>query len=733
MTFHGALAVDTSMSPQGYTGLSITPNAHLLGWGKMALAYDNQMPGAANPAGHNLVVGFGLLPNLELSGRIASNTIHNNCFTQGCGARDLSANLKVGIGLDARNQFRLAAGASDIGGQTGHFRAYYGVLSYDPVDFVSLSAGVAKRSNATAPASPLKGVFGSAVVQPLPWLQAHLEYSDKNTWAGARLYAPAAWLPDGWKAHVGANVRLSSSRVTERTWWSVGLDIPLYKVPSLPGARAAGASASLPAGQLREPTYAAEVPASGAALTPSAGQAPATATAPVAGVADKRDVPVPPPPVLDPQLQSMAESLRAKGLEDIQVGRLPDGGIAVKANNATYNWNSLDALGVALGVVARELAPARAGYRLVLTQRQLPLVAVSGQTDCLRQWIAGESATCTAGQLMTPGTTDMDRLLQGVQWVVNGLAPSNHTLRVGLSPVLRSAVAQEYGVFDYSLGVRTAFQMPLWVGAYGEVRYTSPVSNSRNYEPGGVFADRRLQSGMDRAVLSQALRIPLEKWLGADPVQATRLGLYALTAQVSAGKINPQYKGVDAELRWEPGEGRHRFGLEAGRFVRSTPSAIPYGPSVLEPDTAKLLLGSYRYNVAQTRTYLEATGGQFMYNDRGVQLGMRQWFADTAVSLYYRRTKFDNAAGSRSFVGIEISIPIGPRKDMSPTGPVQITGAPRWSYGIETTVGQSANFVTPGYGVTPGLTSLNANFNSDRASLLYFEDNMRRIRDAGRN
>src|SRR3954465_11030437 len=86
-----AWAVDTTLTSAGYTGLGITPTAQILGWGRMATSYENQLAG--NPArldGHNMVLGFGLLPNLEIAGRLATNTIHDNCFTENCGARDLS-------------------------------------------------------------------------------------------------------------------------------------------------------------------------------------------------------------------------------------------------------------------------------------------------------------------------------------------------------------------------------------------------------------------------------------------------------------------------------------------------------------------------------------------------------------------------------------------------------------------------------------------------------------------
>src|SRR5690349_3967881 len=93
-------AVETNLASGGFTGLGVTPNARLLGWGDFGFAYDRQLPGARDPSGHNYVAGFGLLPNLEVAGRLATNTLSTNCFTEGCGLRDLSASAKVGIALD---------------------------------------------------------------------------------------------------------------------------------------------------------------------------------------------------------------------------------------------------------------------------------------------------------------------------------------------------------------------------------------------------------------------------------------------------------------------------------------------------------------------------------------------------------------------------------------------------------------------------------------------------------
>jgi hypothetical protein len=153
----------TTLTQAGYTGLGVTPNARLIEWGRAEATYDSQLPGfVRDPAGHNYVLGFGLLPNLEIAGRLAASTLQGDCFAESCGIRDLSASGKLGIGLDTGHRFRIAAGVSDFGGAATNFRTTYGVLTYDEGP-IEISGGVAKRA-ATRPSiskSPLNGPFAA--------------------------------------------------------------------------------------------------------------------------------------------------------------------------------------------------------------------------------------------------------------------------------------------------------------------------------------------------------------------------------------------------------------------------------------------------------------------------------------------------------------------------------------------------------------------------------------------
>lgn len=735
-------AQQSVLSASGFTGLSVTPTAHLLPWGSVAFSYDDKIVGGPatrapyqeyKTTGHNFVAGFGLSPYMEISGRLASSTMQTNCYTDNCGIRDLSFNFKAGVALDSENKFRIAVGGTDFGGHVNFFRTLYGVATYSPENF-DFSLGYSRRASVlVGGATPLTGLFGSAAYRPFSWLQTHVEYDDSNAWGGVRFFAPTDWVPAGWIASLGANFQIRGDDKGKKNWLSVGLSIPLYKVPTTrsvsremlrPAEADAGNSAS---------SYVSSAPVVPNTVREFSSEGLRESSAPILVGSPRDSSPGLSSAALlnelaqsisDQTLQELALALREKGFEDIRVGRMASGPIAVQVNNATYNVNSADGLGVALGVIARGLGPSRVGYRLVMTQRQIAIVGVSGQADCLAEWIAMRPPRCIAGTIHTPGTSAVASLVESADWIVEGMAPSWTTPRVILQPVLRSAIGSEYGVLDYSAGLRTTIQQPLWAGAYLEWSHVTPVSETGDFKPNRVYGADRIVNVTDKMMAHQIVRVPLEKLFGEGNAKtAAAWGATALTAHVAAGRITSNYKGTYGELRWEPFEGQHRFGVEAGRFERTT--AFDY----YLPRQSRPMLASYRYSFAPTHTDFEFTAGQYLYNDRGGQFLITQWFDDVALNLYLRRTKYEYEAAPRTFAGVELVIPLTPRKDMNPTYHVQVTGTPRWAYGIETKVG-GLNYISTNQGLFPGVAILDRTFNSDRGGVSYFEDNMARIRSA---
>ncbi|MGA1473323.1 MAG: hypothetical protein ACO326_09185, partial [Burkholderiaceae bacterium] len=98
--------VNTGLSVQGYSSTGVmTPNAYTLPSGAIGLSYDRQMPGAPDPDGYNIQMGFGLLDNLEMVGRLATNDLNCDMFESGACPpaiiRDFSGSLKWQLPMPA--------------------------------------------------------------------------------------------------------------------------------------------------------------------------------------------------------------------------------------------------------------------------------------------------------------------------------------------------------------------------------------------------------------------------------------------------------------------------------------------------------------------------------------------------------------------------------------------------------------------------------------------------------
>lgn len=791
-------ALSPIMGSSGLSGATLTPSAQITDWGRMELRYDRQIPGLApnrfgGTDGHNIILGFGLLPNLEVSGRLASNNMHGNCYTEGCGIRDLSANFKVGIPLDAAGRYHLAAGATDLGGQATNFRSYFGVLSYIDHHWLA-SLGVAQRQSSRnrQGASPLDGPFAHLAYQPLSWARAGIEYTDGDAWANAHLLAPAQWLPQDWRAHVGVSTRLNRNDTTDQAWWNIGLSIPLYRVPSIDAGAKTHTTALATTPTVRTaapisapalpPTASVEHTAISQATIPSPAPQPSPETPrhsfqrlpllgvvpfpghssvralPTDGTVDTpgRDIvprlnaheqayrqaviPAAAPtqaqqtasstilPLTVEQAQQLAAALEAQGLEDISIGQTPQGKLLVSINNATYAWNAVDAIGASLAALAQTLGTVPHEYQLVLHQRQLPMAGVAGRTDCLEQWLQNTTPSCNAGQLFSAGSATLAHWFDGAQWLVEQQAASWKTTRLTLNPLLQSRVATEYGVLDYSLGVQLGIEQPLWSGAWIDIRQNIPLDESDDFQNGAAFSSARIQNELDRAILVQTARLPLEEWMPSLAQPAMQpWGLSNVTGQVALGRVDADYTGTVGELRWEPGEGQHRISVLGG-YLRKEDDTPRIGRQMTFDRYAQPALLGYRYNHASTRTYLELEGGQFMNSDRGVRAKLKQWFGDVAISFYMQQTSPETSLPSRRFAGMNVSLPLGPRQSMMPGRHIQVQSVPRWAHSIQTLVGNSSNDILSGYGARPGTPTLDSHFNSDRASLLYYEDNIYRIR-----
>ena len=702
--------LDLPLAPGGFTGFTQTPSATVLQAGTLGVGYGNSVAGSKDPRGHSFVVGLGLdtgsVGGLEVVGRVAANDLNCRMFSGECppnrgGLRDLSAGAKFATQPFGENLPSFAIGVTDFGGAATNFRQTYGVVSQDLGTFTA-SLGAAR---AQSPSSPIDGPFGSVSWRPTNWFQAFVEHDSRAPFLGLRWISTERWLPSGWQTHATVTTRFASREQPgvpdQRTTFSFGLQVPLDFSGANPRL---GIVPQPPPAVANTANYAPTALPTAHSILPEKSVAP--------DVTRERTT-------KERLASKIARSALQNGLRSIWVGfnsptrDVSSGIVTLRFDAGDWAWSDIDAIGAALGVLARAEVGDRP-YRVILTKFGLPVIALEGETRCLVQAISTSPNFSNVqrndcpDRLFRSSTRRVAELQRDVEWVVEDSASLLRNPRFSLFPSIVATTATEYGLYDASTAASTKLELPLWTGGAIEVRHDTLVARSQDFDPGSIYGPYRLRSGVARAMFHQY-----------QPLSDTVWG------RVGVGRVNRDFDGGDAELRWAPGDGRHRGILRLGQFVK---------PANLDSPQLKAQprLASWRWSAVPGKWDLEGTAGEFFNRDRGWQMLTKHWFGDTLFGFYLRKTKKPDEP-SYSMAGVLFEFPLTPQRDFR-VGDVALRGTPRFGYGVETVVGGDTNPVLFGYGVfLPNGMGLNdVIFDRDRLEPINLERQRARLLIAAR-
>jgi hypothetical protein len=705
--------VNTGLSVQGYSSTGVmTPNAYTLPSGAVGLSYDRQLPGAPDPDGYNIQMGFGLLPSLEMVGRLATNDLNCNMFEAGkCPPgmiRDFSGSLKWQLPVPASwsGLPKLAIGATDLGGAATYFRSYYGVAS-QRFDDVEVSLGMA---SAKVPTAPLDGVFGSIYWQAASWLGLSAEAVGGEAWMSARLQAPRAYTSWSIQPYFSVTQRISDSSLTEKNWMGVGATMAFDTgLPSL-GAKASGA--------------------------PGASSHRAAASALV---------------VTSMPSSQLASALQAAGFHKPLVQDAPNG-LWVRVDNTSYAWNLLDAAGAALGPVASAYGSEAKPFVLEVARRGIVLARLEGTSNCAYQFLTEGMLACSTGtplSFVSPGSktavqtavagdtgdTKTGGLAQGLSgWASNLFRAQAFRPELILSPGLITGIGTEAGALDHDVAVNANLVLPLWQGAYLDINRVIPSGiKSGDFQSGGAFYNSRFIAATDRKLFHQLLRIPAGDSLA-------RLSYGSIFARPKAqgegrfitGGIAPitlpasDWQGWQLEAASQFFEGQLRLGLAHGDFTNEEAAANATGRAKnREPSLVSVRVAPGIWPSSHT----EIQGGTFWTGDKGYLITQRFWHGDTSFGVFFRKSRIDSSEPYTSFAGFQIAVPLTPRVNRG-LGPVQLQGTNQFQYSVETKVLEKDNRIVQGYGIIPRVGESLAVFaNRDRTGTDYLNRSIYRLRD----
>ena len=690
------------VSNLGVTGGLVIPSAYVLAPGDLALSagnYQDPKLGTFSKK-QNYALGIGLIPRVEIFGRFAEYQNPPPASPSGYnfdsqGARDISVNVKWQLPIELRGLPTLAVGATDISGGAVYFASKY-VVASDEYDSLRWSLGYARGNppgSQSGGAKVLNDMFGGAELRLGNTQATALAESDgTQRHVGLRYYSKAIpWLGDG---QVVGTVQRSfgattlAGRAADNTSFNVSLILPMGTADKTRRARANDIGNPLP--PLRAGGVAPVIGGttlvvqSQLDLKPSRGL-----THPNGGmVATAQD-----------RADGLARALRATGLDRVRVGTLGDQ-LVVEYENRRYLQNEVDSLGIVLGLAA-EFAPASTQrVRAMALKSGLEVLVISVDLAAYRGFLRdGDASTVKDYLSFSPAAEDT----APVQWAAGdaGAGGRKTWLRVEVKPLLNYTLGTEFGAFDYSLAANVRSSVSLWKGAEAYVDVVQRLANTSNTEPGRVFASSLHRNGVKTVAVQQSF------WLSP-----------RLFTSVGAGQYEYKGRGAEGEsVLFSPWN--NDTAHVKGSYIRRQDNVLPR--------VSKAYGASYRWKF-DADTWIEPGYQKYTDLSKGPSLTFTRWFGDVAVQLFGRK------GGNNTFVGLELSLPLGPRQGLV-AGPVLLTGAPRYAQSFRTRLtngGNTGNFVENAavrpvdLSYKPEIESLN----SGRITPEYIKGQVQRMREA---
>ncbi|MGY0616881.1 YjbH domain-containing protein [Vibrio sp. FJH11] len=660
---------DNLSSYQSFTGLGFTPNAQVIDTGDFHVSFSQGVPYKGTIASlDDWFLGAGILPGVEAGGRVVTQTYDcNQYFDYDCGTRDLSASFKVQVPyVYDLTGIQLALGVQDVGGAASKFDAAYVVADKTFEDYeLRFSAGYSKSDISL---EIMDGPFGGVEWQPLPFAQLVGEYDASEFNVTAKVFTPEGFLPYG--IQTSAHVELYTGHEnSDQTLWGINTAIPLL------GYRSHSRQ------QLQKPEH------------------DSTKQLLDSQLAESKST----------SLSSLQQALQNEGFINIQTGTHHNQ-FVVALENRRYNHNEVDGVGVALGLIATNLSHGTlAGVvgenyapviNLLLLNNNIPVMRISTTLDCYQDFLAtGELCEQTSFS-----STHLNEYRKQAQLLHQEISAGAGRSQLIFAPIMNYNVATEYGVFDYSIGLSSNLYTPLWQGAAFDIRHVLPLGDSDDYQSGEYWENQSLDNEIDRVLIHQAFRLPID-----------------IMTQFSAGYVYGGYLGAMNETQWNSPEGHHGVGFQISSF-KYKDDVDSLGREIEDKATR---LASYTYSRPEWNWQLSVRGGEYWRGDKGYDITTTHWLGDT--KLYAKYLSSEN----EEFMTLGVSLPLTLWRDMKP-GYLQVRGTDQYELMVQTRINESSNTLSSGVGQFVELQhSLEREYlNRSRLTPAYFDTEQQRMRNA---
>ena len=658
----------------GTSGLFYIPTGTTLDYGEFhfshtnmvdVASYRNSKLGESDYEGRAFSFATAPFPGLEIG-------MSNMGYSPDHGS-DLIANFKYSPTFIPKDWFDLSIGAIDLGGVTGNQKALYGAVSKNVDTFagdfrLTLGSG-SQRQQQTI--QRYQGGFAGIEYQPFEWITAVAEHDGVNNHYGVKLHTPKHWL-GGHTQVYGSAILETNIDTTNAQFFSVGIRTSLFSSIDTdlnkPKQRKKNIDKQFP-WLIDDSRYGASVDNK---------QVITEVINHDAGLKDNLDY--------------LRRALIKQGFESVWVNQR-NGTLSLGFENPVFNRNEMDAIGIAMGLAVQMTSSDTESLDLTLSRHGVATFRFSTSISQLRDFYHNNAKlpplkSLIAGQKMPSGQMSND---------------SYFIPRVSFSPKVRHFIGTEMGMLDYSLALRTNFEIPLWSGGVFYADYDYQLAETEDFNRGKSLYRWSVPSRWSNFAFKQLVKMPLNIY--------TSVGLGRFK-----GIYSEEYDGIFAETFWQSPSGTHRLSFSGGYYDSRIFSGV----------SRDVAVGHYRYYWEDLDLAINIESGQYWMQDQGARLELAFNFGDTKAHFYVQDT-------DHQFLGFGFSMPLGVRKDRQPRQ-MQIRGTDTYYISTSTMINSDmgCNCLYPGKAQKAPYASQLADqyFNNDRLNIRYIRGNQQRLKEA---
>ena len=331
-------------------------------------------------------------------------------------------------------------------------------------------------------------------------------------------------------------------------------------------------------------------------------------------------------------IPSSVEELREFGFSNI-ITELKEDTVFFEYENTLYVYNDIDALGMVLGTLA--------------TSNQASNIVVTIKKGNINQYTVRVNAKEYKEFLKTGKYSKNLLIFSSTTLNKEGFIYHSDKFKplLTIQPSFVLVDGSEYGNLDYTLAVQSELSMRLAKGTFISTRYNAPLSITNNFEDHGIFDYRnrnKTTSSFDQVLFSQFFQIDLPyRWMNL----------------IQFGKFDHKLVGTSVESSINDLSGKHSLLLKLSFLEDELSNQMDL---YLDKNRNEQLL-SYRYYFDRFNSNIKITAGEFLYGDKGINIGFKHYFSDVSLAFNLAKTthKFK---GDHNVAKLTLSIPFGSQK-----------------------------------------------------------------------